>query len=71
VPSYDSLTRAAMHSYSHAEGMARAIFANVGAGSQNKILRGCGWQGFSDLVPTARSGGMAGWIFGVSLTVPW
>lgn len=69
-PPFAALTNAAMHSYSHAEAMMRAIYANVGKGGQDRILRSCGWQGMSALVPTRPSGGIVAWTFTVSLIVP-
>jgi hypothetical protein len=69
-PSLESFALAATHSYSHVEAMARAIFANVGRGGPNRILRDCGWQGMTAWRPVAPAGGLIGWRFNVSLTVP-
>jgi hypothetical protein len=69
-PPFEALTNAAMHSYSHAEAMMRKIYANVGLGGQDRILRSCGWQGMSALLPTRPSGGIIAWTFSVSLLVP-
>jgi len=69
-PPLEALAKAALHSYSHVEAMARAIFANVGLGGQDKILRDCGWQGMSTWRPIPPSGGLIGWTFTVSLSVP-
>lgn len=69
-PTYQEMTNAALHSYSHMESMARAIFANVGKGGPNRILRDCGWQGMSRWTPVRPSGGLIGWTFSVSLSVP-
>jgi hypothetical protein len=69
-PTFAELSSAAMHSYSHAEAMMRAIYANVGKGSQNRILRDCGWQGMSALTPSRPSGGIISRQFTVSLMAP-
>lgn len=67
APSFDSLTLAAMHSYSHAEAMFRKVIANIGAGSQNRILRDCGFSGVTALAPARPSGGLVGWRFTVTV----
>lgn len=69
-PSFEAMSNAAMHSYSHAEAMLRAVFANIGKGSRNRILRDCGFQGFSALTPSRPSGGIISWQFAVSLMAP-
>lgn len=69
-PPLEGLAKAALHSYSHIEAMARAIFANVGIGGRDRILRDCGWQGMSAWRPIPPSGGLIGWTFTVSLSVP-
>ncbi|MCD6056567.1 MAG: hypothetical protein K0R44_39 [Thermomicrobiales bacterium] len=70
APTFEAMTKAAMHSYSHAEAMMRKIFSSVGRGSQNTILRDCGWQGMSALIPSRPSGGIVAWQFSVSLIAP-
>jgi hypothetical protein len=70
-PSFESLTRAAMHSYSHAEAMFRKVVANIGAGGPNRILRDCGFSGVSALVPARPSGGLVGWQFTVTVRPTW
>lgn len=69
-PPFEMLAAAALHSYGHVEAVARAIFANVGRGGPHRILRDCGWQGMSTWRPIQPSGGLVGWTFTVSLTVP-
>jgi hypothetical protein len=69
-PSYAELNNAAMHSFSHAEAMAKAIFANIGKGSRDRILRDCGWMGMSRIIPARPSGGIVSWTFSVSVQAP-
>ena len=69
-PSFEQLSGAAIHSYSHAESMIQRIAANVGKGSRHEILRQCGWTGMSPLTPIAPSGGIVGWTMAVQLRLP-
>jgi hypothetical protein len=68
VPDVERIHILSMHSLSHAERAARAVYT---AARQGRLGVQGGYLSIDQLRPTPRTGGLVGWTFGVTVDLEW